>query len=233
MYQYVVGYLIRPAQEALVTRMLEQLQLVEHKGGSKSYIEKVKYATKYRHINNVDFVSHIYGFIMGGGKTKMISPILMLRFLQQTALTEETISNIYLILPEVLVEQSFKYLATTLGSYFNINICVLTEDREHKQEFSSSFDAHKRHVIYILSDVSLKCGMLNAYEKVKSNAKNALFIFDEVDSIVNPITSELNYPVTELDKDEIINKAMASSIQCMYAILKSIYTMTDITPVSL
>ena len=51
--------------------------------------------------------------------------------------------------------------------------------------------------VYVLSDTTMKCGFLNDYNIVRSNAENNYYLFDEADTILNPLVSELNYPISE------------------------------------
>ena len=52
-----------------------------------------------------------------------------------------------------------------------------------------------------MSDVTMKCGFINDSVSGDNNIpklKNKnLYIFDEVDTILNPLVSELSYPIEE------------------------------------
>ena len=71
---------------------------------------------------------------------------------------------------------------------------------ENSLSFTNSLK--NRKTLYILSDTSLKCGLLNNYQKLFENSNRNYYIIDEGDTVLNPTTSELNYP---LGKKNFIN----------------------------
>ena len=59
---------------------------------------------------------------MGAGKTKMITPLVILRYLQILNNTENLVNTIYLVLPNILVKQSYDTLKNLLELNYNIDI---------------------------------------------------------------------------------------------------------------
>ena len=64
------------------------------------------------------------------------------------------------------------------------------------------FHGHSNNLnVFIMSDTSLKSGFINNYDKILSKEnKSNVYLFDEIDSIINPITSELNFPLSNTSK---------------------------------
>lgn len=239
-YQYVFGYFARDIQLSLSNEIFRDLtgyQIVrainfenENENLFPSTITENLFVENYRlskfmQINPKCFVKienkskqnpNIYNLIMGGGKTSMITPLVIIKYLQFKT-TNVSKSNFYLILPEKLVNPSCDKLSSLFGLYLPINVRKCIETRENKNfeqkfiltyletleenidgELNYRLDPNNLNV-FVLSDTSLKSGLINNYNTViNSNIEsNHVYLFDEIDTVINPITSELNYPLSQ------------------------------------
>lgn len=178
--------------------------------------------------------SRIYNLIMGGGKTSMITPLIVLKFVQ--FMIDKSPENIYIVMPKHLVQQSYNLFVKNIPSYFPITIQKLEEEgRENgKKEYTNSLDENtksKNIMVYIMSDLTMKCGFLNKFGKIRENAKNHMYLFDEVDTVINPITSGLNYPVKGVvgeQNNEFGIRELEYCFDIIFDILHEIYKSEDI-----
>jgi len=212
-YQTVLGFFVTDAQIKLVDNVFNDISefSTEFQSGGVQYIIS-RLTDNKRNFNNKPRKSRIHNLIMGGGKTSMITPLVILRYLQcysmQVSCDEYKHNelhiyskwrhpeNIFIILPENLVEQSVTLLRANLSFYFPIIIDKFVEDRTQKKfESATSSKSDPKTSVYITSDVSLKCALINNYEIVRQRSTHNIYLFDEVDTILNPNVSELNYPI--------------------------------------
>lgn len=232
-YQYIFGSFARPEQNELSNNIFKDIVKkynpdmtggFDYKMSNYNRIKK----TEYKHRRDDDF-PQIHNLIMGGGKTSMITPLVILKYLQYLTIESEKLKqkqNCYIVLPEKLVEQSLTKLLELLHLYFPINIKEIKEDRHANKEYTSSliFDSDDNLNVYIMSDTSLKCGFINNYPLVLKNRDNHVYLFDEADTILNSSTSELNYPKGET-KIELIKEVF----DLFYEIYVKIYVKPDET----
>lgn len=250
-YQYIFGYFARDVQLSMANDIFRDLTGYSINENTNDDISSnVNLDTnnnfrlrKFIQIKSECFVENtnkpnpnIYNLIMGAGKTSMITPLVMIKYLQlMTTDLMNSKSNFYLVLPEKLVNPSVDKLTSLFSLYFPINIRKCIETRENvKQEqkynltyletlgeSNSKLDPYNLNV-FVLSDTSLKSGFINDYNKVlDSNIKsNNVYLFDEIDTIINPLTSELNYPLSlttkSVDRIELL-------FDLMYKIYLNIY----------
>jgi hypothetical protein len=153
---------------------------------------------------------------MGEGKTKMITPCLILRSVYYAILGEKN-KYIFVVTPDHLVKQSYDYLLYTLGVIFHIDVKLINEERD-KHEFINSLPKDSKFTLCVTSDTSLKCGFLNDKKFFNEKINNIIYIFDEIDTILDPIASELNYS-DELYKLDNFNEYFDS----LYDIIKYLY----------
>ncbi len=206
-FQYIFGIFARDIQKDLAKNIFEDLtqKQIQLKGGYNYRVSKF-YSIINEKYQNVSKQPKIYNLIMGGGKTSMITPLVIIKYLLYltTLPKEKQKQNCYIVLPEKLVKQSAQVLGSILNMYFPINVRVCEEKRNNNDvniSYTQTLDISKDDIgsylnVYVLSDTSLKCGFINSYEEVLYNSKenNHIYLFDEADSILNPITSALNYP---------------------------------------
>ena len=253
LYSYIIGYFPKKEQLELIDKIVKDITpympvyepiLVPMSGGSNTITNVYKSNINIPKIYNFS-AGTVHTALMGSGKTTMITPLSILRYFQYICLNEERIvASIFLVMPEVLVTQSYNLLKKSLGTYFPINVSILNETRitadglNNITEFSdvlldyeiknrsktnddiindASFGDETENSyntnVYIISDRTMKCCMLNNYSVIEKNIYNSAFIFDEIDTILNPDISELNYP----------NNKTKYTLSYMYIIYETIY----------
>lgn len=155
------------------------------------------YQLKFIKDLNFDDPFQIKQLIMGAGKTDVITPMKILEIFG----TKDV--PIVICLPENLVPQTYDIIMNSIGLYFDYPIELLKIDRN----FGIKTNLPKTLLpksIYIMSDTSLKCSILNQIDingiYIK-NLSDTYFIFDEYDSLSNPLSDELNYPESGDRKD--------------------------------
>lgn len=210
-YQCLAGFFAREKQQELANNIIDDIcekRIVMQTGGYKLFSNMIQIDPDIEHSSKTDKTGRIHTLIMGGGKTKMITPLVILKYLQQISLyhlkmaltgqeNSEAVGNhMYLILPENLVHQSYEHLVM-MNMYFPISVSKLDESREAFAHFASSTkDKNDLEMkLFIMSDTTMKCGILNDKDfSIKANTNKHCYLFDEVDTILDPIISELNYP---------------------------------------
>jgi hypothetical protein len=212
-YQCIAGFFARSNQKQLVDDIIEDISdniVLTQTGGYKTFSGLVDANLQYQ--SKANKIGRIHTLIMGGGKTKMITPLVILKYLQQISLyylkqqlsrqdTERKGNHIYLILPENLVTQSYEHLSI-MNLYFPIIVSKLEEMRDSHANFSNSVKNRNELELqlYIMSDTTMKCGILNDVNGIiQNNCMRHCYLFDEVDTVLDPIISELNYPKKETE----------------------------------
>ena len=126
----------------------------------------------------------VYEILMGRGKTSTITPLIILN----NYLFNNNIDQYNIILPNSLVVSSFDILK---------NLLYVMNDYEIKV---NNFTIQK-NIINIASDENIKKKIINYVQNNNINEiykiknVNPLYIFDETDSIINPLKSNLNIPL--------------------------------------
>jgi hypothetical protein len=135
----------------------------------------------------------IFQFLMGSGKTTVIAPLLTLDLIR-----EKYDRNIYHVMPESLVLSSYLLNMKLLSIMYN-NINVI-ENKEKIIEDDIEFTK-----INIVSDNFIKNYKISKVKKNdfwKTDIENNIFIYDEVDDILNPLSNQLNIINCELSEEE-------------------------------
>lgn len=174
-----------------------------------SFIRKDQYKIYIDIINNFNKNNYmIYQMLMGEGKTSVLAPLLIF-----TYIVNHQFGNIISIMPEHLIEQSYETLVNYSIIMDNCNIIKLKVDRDNNYSISNKFvnDTKKVHVL-IMDDNSFKSIKLNEieYRQYITNIikNNSICIIDEIDSIIDPLTSELNYPLEFKKIDSYISNLL-------------------------
>lgn len=212
-YQFVYGFIAKPEQLELVNEVCDDIC-----GKFNNKTNQIGgFDFKYIRYNNLipqepsNNGGRIHNLIMGGGKTSMVTPLAILRAYHLLNYHKKTDEAIYLILPSQLVYQSASALSQYLTTFFPIKVVTLDESRyndnvqQNKNTFTNSLQFKncnlKYNNLYILSDASVKCGFINDYDKntqlIQTNSSSNRYIIDEIDTILNPLVSELNYPISD------------------------------------
>lgn len=151
---------------------------------------------------------YVYQLLMGKGKSSVIMPMITFRYLYAF----ENIFNIFIVLPSHLVNQTYRSLTEKFYPILSkIWILPLLIGRyDLNPEYSKTFEYYNQTVmkfepqkkLFILTDTSYKSLKLNIVMRNPDNRaldhlqKNSVTIFDEFDNQYNPITSDLNLPIS-------------------------------------
>lgn len=237
-YQFVYGFIAKPEQLNLVNDVSDDLcGSFEQTGGFNfTNIKYNKLISKESQNNG----GRIHNLIMGGGKTSMVTPLAVIRSFHMLNSDKKTDESIYLILPSQLVYQSAYALSQYLTTFFPIKVMTLEEQRkglknsENNNKYTNSLNFRhcneKTNNLYILSDVSIKCGFINDHENntnlVKNNSMRNRYIIDEIDTILNPLVSELNYPISSQSNQTELN-TIDNYFDAIFEVLNMFYSNTN------
>lgn len=119
----------------------------------------------------------IDAMLMGGGKTKMVTPLAILSILQL-----RPGANIALVTPPKLRTQSIEFLRMYLMGFCGARVV-------------DTLAGAGGGSVAVITDHDMKKSVLRSYEHGNPYSK-AYCIFDEFHLICDPLTSELNMPVT-------------------------------------
>ena len=150
-----------------------------------SNVEIAKKLFEYLNSNNRVELYPIQELIMGSGKSSVITPYLI------KLLLEKAKKEIYIVMPNSLILQSFETLMKNLFPIFNDVQIRIKNDYDINNE-----NSEQTATIYLMDDVQFKLKFLEN----KVNSDNMYVIYDEVDMIANPLSCELNIPdqITDL-----------------------------------
>lgn len=154
---------------------------------------------------NPDFKLTIKQSLMGSGKSDMISPGIIMHFIYQFLknMLNTKIHNCFLVMPEHLLNECEKRF---LGGFLEI---VGTQALHIVKKYNDSLLPNIRAVnnvqkmnIVIISDSIIKEIYLKpkiTYDIVRNDIideirDNSYFVFDEIDSMYNPLNSDFNIP---------------------------------------
>jgi hypothetical protein len=175
-------------------------------------ISKKQYEILNELIKDVRGAPRIHQAIMGLGKTTVLIPAIVLYCVLQC---HDTVKNVVVIQPEHLVDQTIKLLRRTLGHVLNPNyrimsLCVTRDSTYEDFEDLILINQTKKNVIAVMSDTSFKTMYLRARTQTLSVddapvdvnwdgfKKNNVLIMDEIDSMYNPLNSDLNFPYNRI-----------------------------------
>jgi hypothetical protein len=228
-YQYIIGFFARDDQMELVTKIMIDIdkEVEPMTGGNRMFTNSYELNEKFFNKSSSDHLSNIHTLTMGKGKTKMITPLVIIRYFQQKSSQDiDENNNVYTILPQKLVQQSLEYLMSTLGLFYPINVKSFEETRDGenvglmaKTLEESGSDKQYETYVYVISDTTLKCSFINSYDKTRLHYDKHAYLIDESHIILNPMVSELNYPQTA---PHVLSE-LSSYFDPIYDILKSLY----------
>jgi len=245
LYQAILGFVARKEQLEIIddiTRDINPNYIVKpEQSGGYSAFNKLNRFENQKFNDGKTYSSTINSLIMGGGKTSMITPLALIRYMQQrSTYKNEEGNNAYLILPNHLIKQSYEELISKISMYFPINVTIIQEsrmdgnlaDNKLKDGYSRTVDITKEKQIYpemqlyITDDTSVKSGMINNYGTIIKNNKNNIYLFDEADTILDPMTSELNFP-DKKTKTQLNNHSFGNYFDVIFCILCKIFKSRD------
>jgi len=179
-----------------------------------------------------------YQLLMGKGKTSVLTPLLVLdmQFRRNTNADGKAIAqDVFLVLPEHLVQQSLKMFRSRYSNVMpHMSVLYLNVDRSFSMDLNfKQFFQHlggQHGKFFIVSDGTIKSIHLNLVEEHKRYADSekgpriyfaneCVYLFDEVDTLMNPITSELNYPIngqTRIHDQDMLEDAVLGILTFMH-----------------
>jgi len=142
--------------------------------------------------NNIDDgkIVEAHEILMGRGKTSTLTPMLLLYYYLKI-MSDRSINDskknvlVTIVLPSHLVLQSYNIVSNLSNILHNIHIV--------KSNDINTYIALQENTIHIVSDSYLKSITLDLLGSNKQ--KPSLYIFDEVDTLINPLKSYLNKPM--------------------------------------
>jgi hypothetical protein len=163
---------------------------------SRSFLraeQKETINTIYNNVSNGPVNSHTaYEILMGRGKTSTLTPLLILKRYLST-----TTKDYSVVLPAHLIDQSFKILLERLIMLPTIMIHRFSERIDSTLSGERLQKKYQKYPnsINILSDSVIKEIVLKSrIDSLWNDPKKHMFVFDEVDSIIHPLKSDLNVP---------------------------------------
>ena len=162
------------------------------------------------------YTKQIYNIPMGFGKSKVLIPLLTLKFLSHLSANN---ASVFIITPIELVEQTYETFTRYVLPTCRYKIIKGSEGFHIKDSKGSSI-----YMICIISDIDFKTQFLKtdtANDFITFlNGKTNYFIVDEADKILNPITSELQQPDDTLLRIQHFHH----TFKTLYLFLKEIYS---------
>lgn len=153
---------------------------------------------------------NIYQMLMGKGKTSVITPLLIFEYIFNST----SIMNIVIVLPKHLIQQTYDMISSKYSiimPFTKISVMKIERETDYLTTMNH-FETFKKNKLnispkrVIITDItSLQSIKLNAEEKredIPFNDSNTMFIFDEIDSLSDPLSNELNYPKDKKQDDE-------------------------------
>lgn len=189
LFEIAFGYFVKSTQQELVHKILSPIS-ANISGQSVNY--------------------DIHQFLMGKGKTAVITPLLITKII--TTLKNK---NVIVILPAQLISQSIEIIRAALIFFngvrvaeFNYNINKnkdVSEFENIMEEYFNIFGGHVNQVV-IMSDALLKHLYVtlkthNFVQELDLLKENNVVIFDEFDTLYDPLKSDFN----EILEDTMIN----------------------------
>ena len=155
--------------------------------------DQIRFIENLKHVNKNET---IYQLLMGRGKTAVITPLIIL---QNLFSNNSKYDNYGIILPSNLINTSANILINYTKYIYNMKFEVFDEKN----------NLNIKNTIYIIDDKNIK---LNILEKIIDNNNNnsriinesSLFIIDEIDTILDPLKSNLNI-IKNSEKYELNN----------------------------
>jgi hypothetical protein len=154
------------------------------------------------------YIHPIQEVIMGSGKSSIIAP-----YLTMLLINNSNYENIYHVVPSSLVNATYNYMLQYINFIYGTSVLIYLFSCNNKSCNNNNDKNKTQKKIYVMDDISFKTLFLIKQKTIMSsqvsfefNNKNSCVIYDEVDMISNPLTSELNIPDKKLDNLENIDQ---------------------------
>jgi len=154
---------------------------------------------------NREVKSTAYEILMGKGKTTTLTPLLL--FYCAYGRVDRDYFNYNIVLPKHLLQQSFE-VVLAFSELFNDVVTKIDVD---------NFE-NIRHKINIVSDAHMKIYVLQNRGRQNIINPECFFIFDEIDSLINPLKSDLNISLLKSKHpfQDYVTKALYNLAEIMY-----------------
>jgi Protein of unknown function (DUF3638) len=209
LYEFIFGNFMRESQKNVIQQILQD-----------NAYEGADYGAGVAgtDVASGQHASKLYQLLMGEGKSSVIVPILSLMLS-----TDSRFERIVIITPESLVKQTAGTVVRYLGNLYQGDMMALELSRG-----GVSPDLAKDVIgncLVIVSDVTMKSAILNQQllnnrQSVSGRERFELdrtaLICDEIDDLMDPIKSELNFPLGNkkpLEEAPLIFKILYGLIQ--------------------
>jgi hypothetical protein len=137
--------------------------------------------------------ARIHNLIMGGGKTSMVTPLVVLHSLYDAGAPDAP-QSVVLVTPEKLLAQTLQ-IAVPLLLYLDVPVEVVSD--------KSQLELQQQPTLYLASDRVIKECVVQGYRP----RAGLRFLIDEADMLMNPLTSELNTPDSTVHLQELLREA--------------------------
>ena len=205
MYEFLFGGFMRPHQHSTIDSIYKEAY-----SGNKKF----------------------YQLLMGEGKSSVIVPTLSLML--SSLNSPKKFNSIVINIPQSLVIQTVKTIWNYIGYIFPYDILSINitknELASNNLMYMKLMNETKGQLV-IMNDISMKCMLLNSVcdksyqtdqftnQQYCERMNNSYIICDEIDDMINPIKSELNYP--SFNKENISNIELLYNF--MYIMIYEIY----------
>jgi len=162
-------------------------------------------------LNNLIYEKNknIYQLLMGSGKSSVIMPYVA-TYLYNYINIDNKFKSIIQVMPKDLIKQSIKLFYKGINVYYQYDYIII----DYKNKLKNNIKLNDKK-LYWIDDTSLKMYILD-----NNNLQNNLVIYDEIDTIMDPIKSELNIinhnNMIELDNIDYRFKLIYSLIMDIY-----------------
>ena len=193
-YQFYLGGIVRNDQAEIIGKILNNygfdnllLEVIKNpyensiKSPERNLSDKELFKNDKSFQNNPKRV--VYNLLMGSGKTKVITPIILIYLYNYINYNIDNYENVILVLPEKLINQSYLWLKYTLTYFLNIKISILDEN---------NLTDHKKTKFIITTDIAIKKYLIAEQNSI--DFSKTIVLMDEIDLVIDPILSELNKP---------------------------------------
>ena len=150
--------------------------------------------------------SMIYNMIMGGGKTAVVTPLIVM--MSVLGESEGERESIVLITPDRLIMQTLQ-LMIPLILYIGLPVEIITSIESASKELGKK-GTTTTPKLFLMSDRMAKECVI--FKEIVGARTELRYLIDEADTIMNPLTSELNMPLDMISLDEMMNPSDAKEI---------------------
>ena len=162
-------------------------------------------------------LNDFHQLLMGKGKSSVIAPLVSLYLL-----SNPSIQRVFIVMPQSLIDSMKTNLLKILNGFINVTINIANIDRFTNQDVIDDI-LTSHNTIHLIDDASIKSLKLDTVIKTNSykvnNMDSTAVIFDEIDDMIDPLKSELNY----VDKTTNMDISYTNNIRFIYTLLYTLF----------